>query len=323
MRRTMKTVNEHAAAPLHFHKTTGRWKLGLAMALTAAILWGVLPIALDVVLENLDAYTVTWYRFAAASLMLGLILRATNQLPKLKPLSRSVWLLLGLAFAGLTANYVLYVKALQHSSPTIVQTVGQLGPMFLLFGGLIIFREYFSRLQWLGFGVLAGGLLLFFNNRLPELIHISAGLGLGVVLLLASTVLWAAYGLAQKRLLLWLGPQQILFLIYIGAVIVLFPSTALANVRHLSRLQLSMLVFCCINTLAAYGAFAEGLKHWEVSRFGAVLSTSPLFTVLSMSIAGRFLPNIVASERLNIVSLMGTVLVVCGSAICALARRAE
>ena len=292
------------------------------MALTAAILWGVLPIALDVVLENLDVYTLTWYRFASACLILGVILRATNHLPGLKSFTRSVWLLLAFAFAGLTGNYVFYIKALQHSSPTVVQTVGQLGPMFLLLGGLIIFKEYFSRLQWVGFAVLSVGLVLFFNNRLSELSHVSAGLGLGVVLLLIGPLLWTAYGLAQKRLLIWLGAQQILFLIYIGAVIVLLPWTALGNVRHLSALQLSMLVFCCINTLAAYGAFAEGLKHWEISRFGAVLSTSPLFTVLSMSIVEKFLPNIIAPERLNIVSLMGTFLVVGGSATCALARRA-
>jgi drug/metabolite transporter (DMT)-like permease len=71
--------------------------------------------------------------------------------------------LLGLAFAGLTGNYVLYIKGLQHSSPTVVETVGQLGPMFLLFGGLVIFKEYFSRLQWVGFAVLSLGLVLFFS----------------------------------------------------------------------------------------------------------------------------------------------------------------
>lgn len=318
----MKTVKERQSER-NAYRTTGRWKLGFAMALTAAILWGVLPIALDVVLESLDVYTLTWYRFATAGLTLGVILGATNHLPALKSFSRRVWILLGLAFAGLTGNYVVYVKALQHSSPTIAQTVGQVGPMFLLFGGLIVFHEHFSRLQWIGFAVLLAGFVLFFNNRLPELSHPAAGLGLGVVLLIAASLLWTAYGLAQKGLLVWLGGQQILFLIYIGSVVVLFPWTTLGNVRHLTALQLSMLVFCCINTLAGYGAFAEGLKHWEVSRFGAVLATSPLFTVLSMSLVERFLPNLVAPEHLNVLSLMGTFLVVVGSATCALARRVE
>src|SRR6267142_3150719 len=124
--------------------------------------------------------------------------------------------------------------------------------------------------------------------------------------------------MAQKRLLSWVRPQQILLLLYIGAAVVLLPWTALGAIGHVNARQLLMLGFCCINTLAAYGAFAEGLKHWEVSRFGAVLSTSPLFTVASMWIVERFVPQLVMPERLNTLSMVGTLLVVVGSAVCAL-----
>ena len=195
--------------------------------------------------------------------------------------------------------------------------------MFLLFGGLFVFKEHFSGLQWIGFAALVAGLGLFFNGRLPELSHPSVGLGLGVALLVVAALIWAAYGLAQKRLLSWLGPQQILLLLYLGAVLLLLPWTTLGDVRHLNTLQLSMLVFCCINTLVAYGGFAEALKHWEVSRIGAVLATSPLFTVAAMWIVERFAPDLVAPERLNILSITGTLLVAGGSATCALARRNE
>jgi drug/metabolite transporter (DMT)-like permease len=298
-----------------------RWKLGLLLALTSSVLWGVLPIALTVVLERLDPYTLTWYRFATAGLSLGLILRARKNLPHPKTFDRPVWILLTVALFGLTGNYILYVKSLSYTSPTVAQTVGQLGPMILLFGGLVLFKEHFSRLQWIGCGVLMSGLALFFNDRLPELFHASSGFGLGVTLQVVSTVVWAAYGMAQKRLLAWLGPQQILLLLYIGAAVVLLPWTEVACAAHLNTRQLLMLAFCCINTLAAYGAFAEGLKHWEVSRFGAVLSTSPLFTVASMWIVEKFAPQLVRPERLNMLSIVGTLLVVGGSAVCALARR--
>jgi drug/metabolite transporter (DMT)-like permease len=294
---------------------------GLVLSLTAAILWGILPIALAVVLQQLDPYTITWYRFAVAGASLGMILAATGGLPKSASFRRSVWLLLAVALGGLTGNYVLYLIALSHTSPTIAQTVTQLGPMFLLFGGLALFNERFSRVQWLGFAALLTGLGLFFNRRLPELIHPSVGLGLGVALLLIGAVAWGIYGLAQKRLLMWLRPQQILWLLYLGAVVVLLPWTAPNQVMHLSGLQLSMLGFCCLNTLAAYGAFAEALKHWEVSRIGAVLSTSPLFTVAGMWFVARFSPQMVTPERLNLLSILGMFLVVAGSATCALARR--
>ena len=71
------------------HKTTGRWQLGLVLALTSAVLWGVLPIALAVVLQGLDPFTITWYRLTAAGLSLGVILAATRRLPHLKSLGRT------------------------------------------------------------------------------------------------------------------------------------------------------------------------------------------------------------------------------------------
>jgi len=305
------------------HKTTGRWKLGFFLALSTASLWGVLPIALKIVLQALDPYTVTWYRFASSGLVLGMMLAAAGQIPKVKALGLSIWVLLAIAFVGLTGNYVLYIVALIHTSPTVTQTVAQLGPMILLFGGMIVFHERFSSVQWFGFAVLIAGLALFFHNRLSELHQFSGDLGFGVLLLVIAAFIWGAYGLAQKRLLRWLQPSQILLFIYIGATAVLLPVSSLGEVRHANGLQLWMLGFCCLNTLFAYGAFAEGLKHWEVSRFGAVLATAPLFTIAAMWLVGRFAPDLVAHERLDRLSILGTVLVVAGSITCAVARRAE
>jgi len=129
--------------------------------------------------------------------------------------------------------------------------------------------------------------------------------------------------LAQKRLLASLGAQQILLMLYVGAFFALLPFATFRLLIQLNALQLSMLVFCCLNTLIAYGAFAEALRRWEVSRISAVLSTSPVFTVAAMRIVGRFAPTLVAPESLNPLSMVGTLLVVVGSATCALARRVQ
>jgi len=49
---------------------------------------------------------------------------------------------------GLTGNYVLYQTGLRSISPDTAQVIVQLSPMLALIGGLVIFRETFSRLQW-------------------------------------------------------------------------------------------------------------------------------------------------------------------------------
>src|SRR5215510_1764303 len=57
------------------------WKLGLGLALTTAAFWGILPIALKVALTELDAWTITWCRFAAAMLTVGTWLGVHGELP--------------------------------------------------------------------------------------------------------------------------------------------------------------------------------------------------------------------------------------------------
>ena len=301
-------------------RMSGRWRLGLALALTTAVLWGVLPIALKITLQGMDAYTITWYRFALSALVVGLMLAATGQLPPLRSLGRDGWLLLLVALIGLIGNYLLYALALKHTTPAVTQVVIQVAPMFLLLGGLVVFRERFSTAQWIGFAVLLIGLALYFNRRLPELLDLSGGLGLGVALLVIGALVWAAYGLAQKQLLKQLSSQQVLWILYVASVVVLLPATRPTTIRALSPGELSMLLFCGVNTIVAYGAFAEAMQHWEVSRVSAVLAIAPLVTLSAMWLTTRIVPGLLEPEHLNALSLAGALLVVGGSAVCALSQ---
>jgi drug/metabolite transporter (DMT)-like permease len=82
-----------------------------------------------------------------------------------------------------------------------------------------------------------------------------------------------------------------------------------------------MLLFCCANTLIGYGAFAEALEHWEISRVSAVLSLAPLITLTGMWLVEYLFPGVVEPEGLNTLSILGALLVVAGSALSALGAR--
>lgn len=300
---------------------TGRWQLGFTMSLTTAVLWGLLPIALKVALTGMDVYTITWWRFAVSMLGLGVFLAWRGQLPRLRGAGRSAWTILGIALVTLLANFLLYLTALEHTTPSVAQVVIQLAPLLLMLGGVFVFRERFAPRQWLGFVVLGIGLLLFFNRRLPELARPTEGLGLGVALMIVAAIAWAIYGLAQKRLLTVFTSRQVLWMLYFGATLALLPAAAPIAVLNLDGLQLSMLAFCCANTLIAYGAFGEALHYWDVSRVSAVLATAPLFTMASMWLVDRLGWDLLAPEGLNAWSIVGALAVVAGSMTCALAAR--
>jgi drug/metabolite transporter (DMT)-like permease len=149
-----------------------------------------------------------------------------------------------------------------------------------------------------------------------------SGLGFGVWLLVLASTIWSVYGLAQKYMLRKLQGQQILLLLYIGSAIVLAPLAHPSEVLRLDALQWWLLAFACANTVVAYGAFAEALRHWEASRVGATLTLTPLFTMVTMWIVEHTAPTLVKPEQLNAISVAGALVVVGGSMLCALGNAA-
>lgn len=299
-------------------QATSNWRLGLLFASTTAAAWGCLPIALKAMLRYMDPYTITWYRFLVSAIVAGIVLWITGGLPRLRqlgPRSRGILLL---AVVGLVGNYLLYLIGLSFASPGSTQVLVQLAPMFLLLGGLIIFKESFSALQWLGLATLLGGLGLFFHDRFAAMVDLDAELGKGVFLIVLASLVWAIYAIAQKVLQVEITPQGILLVIYVSASIALLPTAEPATLVSLTPWALVLLVFCSLNTLVAYGAFAEALRHWEASRVSAVLALTPLLT-LGFGVLLAALPTgYVNSDPSDPVSLAGAVVVVVGSAVTAL-----
>ena len=299
------------------HVSSGRWLFGLLLALTTAVLWGILPIKLKEVLQVMDPVTVTWYRLLVSGLLLLIWLGASRRMPRFAPLGRRGRGLLALAIAGLTSNYVLYLIGLNLLSPGTTQLVIQMAPILFLVASLIVFRESFSLGQGIGMAILLLGFGLFFNQRLEELLTSLTTYTTGVLVILLAAFLWVFYGLAQKQLLTQWSSPQIMMVIYLACALLLSPWAHPLQVLQLSPLQFWLLLACCLNTLVAYGAFAEALAHWEASRVSATLSITPLVTFVAVALAAIWWPDHVRPEQINLLGYAGALLVVLGSALTA------
>jgi drug/metabolite transporter (DMT)-like permease len=291
---------------------------GIWLSLIVVGAWSVLPITLRLASRGLDPYTLTWYRFFLSALVLGSMLATRRNLPRLALLKRvRPAALLIAATLGLASNYVLYLVSLDYVSPTVGTVITQLGPLLLMCGGVWIFGERLSRRQLIGVVLLIAGLLLFFNRRLAELGDMSGRAGVGTLILLAASVTWAMYGLAQKSLLDHFESTQILLLIYVGSAIALLAMSAPAAVIGLPTLDLVMLALCAANTLVAYGALAEALKVSGAATVGAVLAISPVVTLLVTWATNTVSPNFFAPDLLNAATIAGACIVTIGSAMSA------
>ncbi len=170
---------------MNLHRVSGRWKLGLALSLVTTILWGVLPIALKGLLDQMDAYTIVWFRLIVSASFLFIFITYRQGLPSPRGLKPPFTYMLVICSLGLCGNYILYILGLNRITPSAATIVIQLSSVFLLLGSLIFFRERFSLMQWIGFTILVAGMGLFFNNRIDELLYRITNYTTGVLLIMA------------------------------------------------------------------------------------------------------------------------------------------
>jgi drug/metabolite transporter (DMT)-like permease len=298
---------------MELHRTTGNWRLGLGLSVITVILWGLVPVALAIVLKKLDAYTINWFRFATAFILLGCYLAKQGNLPKVARLRSVPVYLLAIAILGLAGNYIFFVLGLKATSPSHAEVLIQLAGVFLSLGGLIIFKERYTRYQWMGVGVLITGFIGFFYEQLKVLVSDSDRYISGSIMLIIAGLSWAVYALIQKQLLTKLDSTHIMWIIY-GACGLLFGMLAKPQILlQLNSIEWLALIFCGLNTVVAYGAFAESLQHWEASRVSAILALAPIFTIVAMSMTAWLAPGLVDPEHITSLGLVCAILIVSGS----------
>jgi drug/metabolite transporter (DMT)-like permease len=302
------------------HTPSGRWALGLGLSIITSLAFGFLPIALKGMLEMLDVYTLTWYRFMISVAVLApFIVRPGKLSTTAWPGKRLIVIILltGLLMSG---NYLLYILGLLYVSPSTAQVVIQQASLFFLLGSLVIYREQFTGRQWVALAIVIFGLLLFFNERLIAMVINFTEDTLGVLLITGAAVIWAIYALLQKQLLKTYSASTTILLFYSIGSLAFLPFAQPSLVFQLSGVHIGLLFGLGLISLISYGAFAEALNHWEASRVSAVLATVPIITVATVKITTALFPDLIPPESLSMLSIAGAVLVVTGSIIMALGR---
>jgi drug/metabolite transporter (DMT)-like permease len=280
----------------------------------------LVPIALTVVLKKIDPYTINWFQFTIAFILSGGYLVYQQKLPEVSKLRSGAGYLWAIAILGLTGNYLFFVMGLQSTSPSHAEVLIQLAGVFFSLGAMIVFKERYTRTQWLGLGIIVCGFIGFFSEQLKVLFADADRYIGGSIMLVLAGLTWAFYALAQKQLLAKIDSAQIMWVIY-GVCGIFFG--ILSNFGSLSQLGLiewMMLIFCGLNTVVAYGCFAESLQHWEVSKVSAIIALAPIFTIGSMSMITWLSPGLVTPEKLTPISLIGAILIIVGSMSISLAK---
>lgn len=289
------------------------WKVGLGLSLLVVFFWSTLPVALKISLSALDAWTLTWLRFCVAALITLLIIFMTGSWKGYKSLTMNNWLWLLLAGLMLIGNYVGFLIGLEKTTPANAQVLIQLAPLLMILGGVVVYKESFSHKQKLGALLLFIGLGLFFKDQIGTILD--PQYTSGVLILIFAAITWAIYALIQKKLHDVLSPQAILAGIYLLAAVLLFPTALPETISNVDHNQWVAIGYACLNTVGAYGAFAQALKYWQASKVGMVIAMVPVFTLLFINFMSSLFPDWVQVEQIHTLGIIGIVLIVSGSMI--------
>jgi drug/metabolite transporter (DMT)-like permease len=137
------------------------------------------------------------------------------------------------------------------------------------------------------------------------------------MLILIAALVCTGYAIMQKFLLQQFSSQETMVLFYWIGTLAFLPFADFTALPQLSGLQWGLLAFCGLNTLIAYGSFAEAMAHIEASKVSAVLALTPMVTVATVHLIP--IPGLVV-EPITLLTLCGAALVVGGSMLTALAK---
>lgn len=291
--------------------------LGFFLALTTAIMWAALPVALQPVLTALDAQTIVWFRFVSATVGLFFLLFFAKKLPKFTACGKRELGLIGLGVIGLAGNFFLFNYSLNYIPATASQVLSPLSSFSMMLSGIVIFKERLGIHHKLGIFLLVSGLLMFFNDKFADFGAMNS-FAVGIVIGISASLIWVLYGLAQKFLSATFTAQQSLLMIFIGCTAAMTPFASPTQTTALSDFALYCLIFCCLNTIIAYGCYSEALSRWEVSKVSMLMPQIPILTLIFSEIAHLLAPQHFPHTELNVLSYIGAVVVVLG-ALCAAA----
>lgn len=291
---------------------------GLFFSSVCVLFWSMLPIALKLSGDFSDPVTLTWFRFTGAGIVLLIWQGLHGRLAEFRNLTGRNWLTLFSAGAFLIVNYTCFAWSLDYLHPGIAQLSFQVAPFFLALGGWVFFKEWIRWQQWTCFAVLGLGMLLFFHPVLNggfAAQSLDATL-IGFVIVQTGVVCWSIYALLQKSLFSKLSPTNILLGIYLFALVSMLPFTRPSDLLAMNSSETLVAVFCSLNTLVAYGSFAQAMKYWQTVQVSVCVALTPViaFILTELCVALGLWQTVITSINADSLSLLGMGLVI-GAAI--------
>jgi drug/metabolite transporter (DMT)-like permease len=284
--------------------------IGLLMAVTTALSWAVLAIALKAALLTYSSGTIVWVRMFVAALLMVAFFAFTRRhwlSILIKPGWQSVLCALLLA-----VNYYGYMKGVELTSASNAQILIQLAPLSFALSSIYLYREIPTRVQWLGMTVALAGFGFFFWDQILNSMDNLSRFQAGNLWILLAAGTWVVFALMQKSLLKVYAPQQLNMLVYLVSAIALAPTANFRDLANTTWPSALLMAFLAINTIIAYGALSEALMRIPAAHVSMIIAVNPLLTIFLMTMLTQMEVEWIHGEQIHWRGYLGALLVVTG-----------
>lgn len=256
-------------------------------------------------LEETGPFTIAGLRYLlGAVILLPLVLRQSSALRKIT--SRG-WLLMALlGIASYAIGNGIFFLALQYLPTTTASFMMGLKPVIVLTAGIILLREFPTRVQVIGFMIALLGTFLFFKNGL------ASGAPIGLLIASFSMLGYASFGILGRSLA---RGQEIGTLLRtaiplaIGGGIMLMLAIPLEGLPHLSSRGWGLvLILAVVNTVMGYLFHNYAIKTLYAFEMDIFLSLAPIGTaVLAWLLLDEVMPPNQIAGMLVVIAGVGLV----------------
>ena len=278
---------------------------GVFLALVAAALWGLTPVATKAALEGFTPEFIGFVRLAVATVLFWL---AAGR--------RTPWFLadpwIWLAGAGLGADFLLYNYGVERTAANVAGLVVNIELISTIVLAVYILGERLSLRRVLGGGITLAGVLIVTADglRLSDLTGSSRTLG--NVLVMLAGIAWSVFAVAQRRAQIGGNLFQRLTPIFSVATLVMLPAMLRREAWVVGGGVLPIVMFAILTifgTNAVYWIYGRAQELIEVSVLSILLCAIPVFAVL--------FAYALLNERLTAQSFAGGAVIIAGIAVIA------
>lgn len=249
---------------------------GLAFAIGAYVLWGVLPV-LFYALRPSGAIEIVSWRIVLSLVFCALLLTVTGGWGRLVAIlrDRTAVLALGAAAVFILVNWLVYVFA-SVSGHVVEASLGYfINPIVTVLLGVIVLRERLRPLQWVAIGV-----------SVIAVVVLAVGYGAFPWIAMVLAFSFGAYGLVKKRV----GGRvdaiggltvetAILSPLAIAALLVLAATTGL-SIGTVSVLHTVLMLSVGVATAIPLILFAAGARRLPLTYVGLTQYLAPILQLL-------------------------------------------